>query len=167
MSNPSDPLTIVLIGHLCCDPAIDTEAQDASRALTVYERSRSEGDRKAIPLRPSARPCLFTLKPLTASSIRFVKGGNSDEEKVQRAVVTACHEYTDERGLPHRATEHGKVTEIDKRFSVGSDEWLDHLIETFGNSAIQELAAVVIQRAEASPKALAPFRLPRGSMLRV
>lgn len=167
MSNPSDPIAVVLIGRPANDPALNLDDPNAPKLLSAYERSRSEADRLALPLLPGQKPALFTLKPLSAAGVRFVKESPVDEVRAQRAVLVACHEFKDERGIDHKAADHGRLVEVDKRFVVASDEWLDHLLETFGNAAIAELAAVVLQRAEAGPRATTPFRLPRGSFLPV
>lgn len=167
MSNPSNLLPVILVGRPVNDPALDLTHGDASRLLTNYERSRSEEDLKALPLLPSKRPVTFILKPLSASGLRFVKESPSDETRAQRAVLVTCHSFTDENGIEVHADSKGKIIEGDRRFSVASDEWLEYLLETFGNAALMELAAVALQRAEAGPRAIAPFRLPRGSMLPV
>ena len=167
MSNPSSPLEVILISRQACDPALNLSHKDAPRLLSAYERTRSEADRAALPLVPGATPIQFTLKPLTAAALRFVKETANEETRLQRAVMSACHSYKDEKGMEHSAHNHGRSIEVDSKFSVGSDEWLEHLLVNFGNAAIMELAAVVLQRAEASPRALAPFLLPRGLMLPV
>jgi hypothetical protein len=165
MTNPSEPLSVMLIGVPCADPAIDLDAANVAKLLSAYEKSRSGADLKAIPLVPGARPSLFTLKPLNAAALRFVKSATGDVQ-AQWAVSAACHAFTDEAGVEHKAADHGRMIEGDgKKFHVASDEWTDLLLSLYGNAAIRELAAVIIDRSEAGPRAVAPFRLPRGSML--
>ena len=166
--NPSTPLDVCLVGTTSaqspnCDPALDLDAPGAAARLTAYERSRSDADRDALPLRPDAKPVLFTLAPLTAAGVRLVMN-ESGPRRAQNAVALACHEYTDARGATHKAADHGGLTPLGK-VHIAGEEWLDHLIDTFGNKAINELAALVIVRAEAGPSAVAPFALPLGLML--
>lgn len=167
MSNPSAPLEVILISRQACDPAINLSHKDAPRLLSAYERTRSESDRAALPVVPGATPVTFTLRPLTAAALRFVKETANEETRSQRALLTSCHSYKDERGMENLSHTHGRTIEVDSKFSVACDEWLEHLLVNFGNAAIMELAAVALQRAEASPRALAPFLLPRGLMLPV
>jgi hypothetical protein len=49
--------------------------------------------------------------------------------------------------------------------TIASDEWVEAVFDTFGAGAVREIAQVAIDRAEAGPRALAPFGLPRGLML--
>lgn len=150
---------------LSSDPAINLDAPGVSEALTRYARSRSEADRAKVPLRPDTRPSLFQLRPMSVAAVRWCKQVTG-EERAQRIVACACHEFTDEAGHAHLATDHGKIYEEEKaRFAVASDDWLQHLADLYGNGAIRELAEVALTRAEAGPRALSPFRLPPGSML--
>lgn len=163
--SPASTIRVMLIGTLpgarpaTCDPAIDL-AKTSALALTRYERERSEEARAEIVLVPGATPTLFEVQPLSASALRWVRSASDAETQWQRAFMVACHAYVDERGVDHRAK-----TEKPGLFVVASDEWLDDVFGAYGGAAVREVAQVALDRAEAGPRALAPFGLPRGLML--
>lgn len=173
MNNPSKPLRVLCIGTVpaaratpTCDPALDLDAPGVTAALSRYERERSDEARDAIPLRAGMRPALFTLAPLTARALATIEATPSGE--VNEALTTlsiACHHYTDAQGVDHHARDLGEVRNVAKGFSVASDDWTEHLFETFGSKQLVELAKVARDRAHARPGALDPFALPRGLTL--
>lgn len=168
--NPSTPLDVALVGATYgspnCDPAINLDAPGVASLLSAYERSRSDADRLALPLRPDARLSLFRVQPLTSAGARVVLG-ETGPRRAQNAVLLACHSFTDAAGVEHRAADYGGLQPLQpgSKVFIASDEWLDHIADLYGNKAINELAAVVIVRREAGPGALAPFALPPGLML--
>ena len=169
--NPSAPIKVALIGvttlHAAnCDPAINLDAPGVASKLTAYERSRSDADRGALPLREGARLSLFTVQPLTVAGQRVVMGVDS-VRRMHNAVLVACHEFTDAEGQVHRAADYGGVAPINpgSKVIMATDEWIDHIVSLYGGKALAELAAVIILRTEAGPAALAPFVLPPGLML--
>lgn len=146
-----------------CDPAFDLSSPGVAELLSRYERTRSDADLAAIPLRPDARPVLFEVSPLTPAGWRFVQdaiGATRDH----RAFTVACHAFVDERGVRHEATQHGG-TESTGAITQARDAWIEHVAGLYGEAAVREVASVAIQRAEAGPRAVAPFALPRGLML--
>lgn len=164
MSNPSQPLRVLLVGTIpgarpaTCDPAIDLAATTPA-ALTRYERERSDEARADIAMRPGMAPALFEVRPLTSRAWAWVQA-ESGERRVQCTIAAACHRYTDAEGHEHTAK-----TEMVGKLAIAPDEWVESLFDTFGAAAIREIAQVAIDRAEAGPAALAPFALPRGLML--
>lgn len=169
MTSPSRLLRVVQIGTLpgcvtpTCDPAIDLGAPGCAEALSRYERTRSDADREALPLRADSRPVVFEVLPLTPAAYRFAMdavGATRDH----RAFVVACHALTDERGVRHEATAHGGVDTVGA-ITQARDAWIEHVASLVGEAAIREVARVALDRAEAGPRALAPFALPRGLML--
>lgn len=167
--NPSTSLRLVLVGSTSqqspnCDPALDILAPGAAARLSAYERTRSDADRDALPLRPDARPSVFVVQPLTSAGMRLALDATG-VRRAQNAVLIACHAFTDALGVEHRASDHGGLTSVTKGVSIASDDWLDHLADLYGAKAITEIAAVVVQRAEVGPLAVAPFLLPLGLML--
>jgi hypothetical protein len=141
-----------------CDPAIDV-AKVTGEQLSRYERERSDEARAAIPLLPDTVPVLFEVQPLSAAALRWVKE-TTGEAMAHRAFLACCHAYTDERGAEH-------VAKVDAsgRIAMAGDEWLDKVFTAYGGDVVAEVARVAIDRAEAGPRALAPFALPRGLML--
>ncbi|MDB4930529.1 MAG: hypothetical protein JWM10_3013 [Myxococcaceae bacterium] len=172
MINRSAVLSVMLVAtvslqedSLSSDPAINLGAKGVSEALTRYARTRSDEDRAKVPMLPNQRPTLFKLSPMSVAAVRWCKQVTG-EERAQRVVACICHEFVDEKGTDHRAADFGKIYEEEKsRFAVAPDEWLQHIADLHGNGALRELAQVALDRAEASPRALSPFRLPAGSML--
>lgn len=164
MSNPSTPLRILLVGTIpgarpaTCDPALDV-ANTPAAALTRYERERSDEARAALALLPGASPVLFEVKPLTARAWSWVQS-ETGERRVQCIIAAACHRYTDANGIEHGA----KVEQVGK-ITIADDEWVEGLFDTFGAAAMREVAKVAADRAEAGPRALAPFVLPHGLTL--
>lgn len=164
MSNPSTPLRILLVGTIpgarppTCDPALDLVATTPA-ALTRYERERSDDARAGLVMLPGASPVLFEVRPLTARAWAWVQS-EVGERRVQYTLAAACHRYTDADGHEHAA----KVETVGK-IAIASDEWVDELFDTFGAAAMREVAKVATDRAEAGPRALAPFVLPHGLTL--
>lgn len=167
--NPSTPLDVALVGVTPgasnCDPAINLNAPNAAALLSAYERSRSDADRLALPLMPDGRLMLFRLQPLTAAGVRMAMEATGIR-RLQNAVLVACHEVTDAKGVTHKASDHGGLQTFGK-LSVASDEWLDFITMELGlgGKAVSELGSIVVLRAEAGPSAVAPFALPLGLML--
>jgi len=166
MSNPSSPLKVALIGSLpvhppTCDPAFDLE-KCTPEAVTRYERERSPEALAALPLREGASLSLFDVKPLTAQGYRFVKdvGGATRDHRVFKL---CCHSFKDEGGRTHDVRDHGGLQTMGNT-SEASDSWLEHVASLYGEAAIREVAKVALDRAEAGPRALAPFSLPLGLM---
>lgn len=171
MTNPAATIPVVLIGSRIgssaptCDPAINLDAPGAAAALSRYERERSPDALAALPLKPDARPVTFRVSPLSAAAWRVAGERTDPAGRMQYLVALGCHVYTDERGAEHKATDYGGLTCPRPSITLAPDEWIDHLHDAFGEDAIAELAKVIADRTEAGPKALAPFRLPRGLML--
>lgn len=167
---PGTLLTVLLIGSRSmqqptCDPAIDLDAPNVQKLLSTYERSRSDTDRAAIPLRPGVKPVLFKVQPfLNAPGTRYVKGAMGIE-LVHRAVQVCVHAYVGEDGVEVKASDRGYLAEISKGFVIANDAWVDELRAQCGDAGLAELAQIVHDRTEAGPRALTPFRLPPGLML--
>lgn len=166
--NPSRLLRVMLVGTLpgvhppTCDPAVDLSARPGA-LLSAYERTRSDADRAAIPLRPGASPSLFEVSPLTPAGYRYVRDAQG-AMRDHRAFRLCCHAFTDEHGQRHEAAQHGGIVTTGT-IAEASDDWLDHVAGLYGEAGIREVAKVALDRAEAGPRAVAPFGLPPGLML--
>ncbi len=167
MPNPARPLKIVLIGTLpavyppTCDPALDL-SKCKPESISRYERERSPEAFAELALKDGARPSIFEVSPLTPSGYRFVKdvGGAVRDH---RAFKLGCLAFMDEDGRRHEAKDHGGVT-TQAGASEATDTWIEHVASLYGEAAIREVAKVILDRAEAGPRALAPFSLPLGLM---
>ncbi len=145
------------------DPALDTSVTGAAALLSRHERERSEESVKALPLKPGVTPVVFRASRLASRAAAFVASAEG-EARTLRAILCGCHEYTDARGLPVTAKDHGGI-ETSGKIPLASDEWYEHLYEEFGLVALREIAAVIVQASEAPASALDPFALPPGLML--
>jgi hypothetical protein len=169
----TDPLDIALVttstlreDSLTCDPALELDTPGVDELLSIYAGTRDPADRAKLPLKQGGVLSLFRLNLLNSSALRFCKSAPSLEARVQWFVQVGCHRFTDEKGQEHLASQHGKLTDsADRKFKIASEEWLDHVRALYGNGALFELAQCIGDRAEASPRALAPFGLPPGSTL--
>lgn len=161
--NPSLPRQVMLVGR-CHDPAIDLSAKGISEKLTRYERSRSEADRVAIPLRDGVRPELYRVAPLTAGAWRAAGAETIQSRREMLLVQIAVHEYTDPNGVAVKASAFGEVSSAGD-FSIAADAWMDHLHERIGADGVAELAKVIDDWTRAGARAVDPFRLPRGQTL--
>lgn len=143
-----------------CDPAINLDASGVAALLSAYQRTRSDADRDAIPLRVGMRPALFEIRRISVSELRFVREAPTTALQLHRAFLAGCHAYTDAAGREHRA----KV-QSEGKASWASDEWLDDVGDAFGGQAIDEIGSAVIQWAQAPRGALAPFASVPGLVL--
>ncbi len=143
-----------------CDPAINLDAPGVAALLSAYQRTRSDADRDAIPLRVGMRPAIFEIRRISVSELRFVREAPTTALQLHRAFLAGCHAYTDAAGREHRA----KV-QSEGKASWASDEWLDEVGDAFGGQAIDEIGSAVIQWAQAPRGALAPFASVPGLVL--
>ena len=173
---PNQPLWIVQIGTLpgavppTCDPALDltakaTDGGSLRQALSDYEASRSPEDLARLPIKPGAAPVRFEVKPLVPAALRFAREASSDAMRAHRCFLCVCHAIKDSDGNDLRAEDFGPIKDLGRGMRQASDEWLDHVATLFGNDAVTEVATVAFERADAGPRALRPFALPRGRML--
>lgn len=142
------------------DPAIDFDASGIAMLLSQYQRSRSDADRDALPLRPGKRPAEFAIKRVTQGELRFIRDGRTPAEQAQRAFLAGCHAYTDADGREHKAKVH-----VEGALSWADDEWLERVGDEYGGAAIDEIGHAVIQWAQAPRSALAPFGSVPGLVL--
>ena len=143
-----------------CDPAINLDEPGVSMLLSAYQRTRSDADRDALPLRPGKRPALFEVRRVSVSELRFIREAPTTALQLHRAFLAGCHAYIDADGRDHRA----KV-QSEGKAAWASDEWLDEVGDAFGGQAIDEIGSAVIQWAQAPRGALAPFASAPGLVL--
>jgi hypothetical protein len=174
---PNAPLRIIQLGSLVganpptCDPALDLSAPargdnpSLRAALSDYEATRSPEDLARLPVKPGMALTLFEARPLVPAALRWAREAPSEAMRAHRAFLCVCHTYTDADGNERRAEEFGAIKDLGRGMRQASDEWLDHVAESYGNDAVVEVATVAFERADAGPRALRPFALPRGRML--
>jgi len=158
MTSPSATLPVVAIAHPG-DPALDLDAPEAGRLLSAYERSRSEADLAALPVRPGETLTRYALAPLSTAAYVVVRDVVGEAARDLFVVSVCCHSYTDGHG------QHTARTQRSGRVTIAEDEWLDELAASGGCQLFRELASVALRRAEVRPSALDPFALPRGLRL--
>lgn len=174
---PNTPVWIAQIGTLpgavppSCDPALDLAAKTATdggslrQALSDYEASRSPEDLARLPRVTGQSLTLFEVKPLVPAALRFAREAPSETMRAHRCFLCVCHAIKDASGNSILAEDFGPVKDLGRGMRQASDEWLDHVSALYGNDAIVEVATVAFERADAGPRALRPFALPRGRML--
>jgi hypothetical protein len=173
---PNAPVWIVQIGTLpgsnppSCDPAIDlsapaTDGGSLRQALSDYEASRSPEDLARLPVKRDQHLVRFEVKPLVPAALRFAREAPGEAMRAHRCFLCVCHSVKDADGNDLRAEDFGPVKDIGRGMRQASDEWLDYVSGLYGNDAIVEVATVAFERADAGPRALRPFALPRGRML--
>jgi len=142
------------------DPAVNFDDEGVSVLLAAYQRTRSDEDRAKLPLRSGMTPAEFEITRLNQAAMRWVRGGQTQLDQCQRALLAGCHRFTDAKGAEHPA----KVVKGDA-FAIADDAWLDTIADEFGGAAVLEIGAAVIQLSEARKAALAPFGSVPGLVL--
>lgn len=161
--SPSSPLWVAQIAGYG-DPAFDRDHDGFAAALRLYEQTRRPEHLAAIPLVPGARLTLWKLRPLTPAERTDVKGFATEDlrrfiafrtavvARIDGGAVSASGEVTGpERPAP--LMPNGKLT---------SDDWLTEQVADAGGGIVDELGALVLQRATVHPKAPRPYRLPQS-----
>src|SRR5574343_19998 len=97
MTSPSATLPVVAIAHPG-DPALDLDAPDAGRLLSAYERSRSEADLAALPVRPGETLTRYHLQPLSTGAYAAARDVPGESARDLFVVSVCCHAYTDSKG---------------------------------------------------------------------
>ena len=143
-----------------CDPAIDLDAPGIGTLLSVYQRSRSDADRDAIPMRPGMRPSLFEIRRISVRELRYVREAPTVAMQMHRAFLAGCHAYTDAQGREHRTK-----PEAEGRAAWAPEDWVDDVGAEYGGAAIDEIGTAVMQWALAPRGALAPFGSVPGLVL--
>lgn len=160
--NPSQPLRAIVCSHPG-DPAVDLSAPDALAALAQHARKRTPETLQAIPLKPGAALTLWTLRPLSGAEYAFVmRQGDGPEDvlsyaRCEAAFQLGVHGRTGPDGTANCApVQTGKLL-------FAPDSWMEDCWERLRAAGIQELGALVIQRARLGDPG--PFSLPAGTGL--
>ena len=146
------------------DPAFDTAHPQFAVCLARYIRTRSLDDLAKVPVLPGLRPALYLLRPLRTSERTDVL--NQPGEALQRfvAVCTAVHKVLVGASIADGKVSGGTVVEatVSKggALPMADAAWMDRLSEEAGGQIVDELGALVIQRANVHPTARGSYRLP-------
>lgn len=152
------------------DPAFDRAHPDYRAAVVRYARTRSAADMAKIPLRPGMAPRLYGVAVLTAHARSVVLDAPGPAERAVMAVRAGVVSVKAPDGAAEVPAYDAPAGDLG-RFAPAA--WAEKLAER-GASVVDELAAVVLHRAEhgdydeaegADP--LVPCELPRGARLAV
>jgi hypothetical protein len=157
VQDPIGPIEIVATNAHFFDPAIDMsdpegEGPSAEERLAEYRKTR---DLSALVKLPSLEFTRFACKPVPAAFERAALRGMAESVRYGFAVLVACHLVKMPDGSELRP---GKL----KPYSYGTQapdekEWLGLLTRKFGAATIDELGAVICERARLPEGARGPF----------
>jgi hypothetical protein len=156
--SPSQPLVVVSLN----DPAFDRRSPRWPDACAEYLTARHPDQIAALPVVQGEAPARFTLAPLSVAALDWCRRAESPDVQRVRAFSCAVTSYTDADGHEHKPE---KIVTTSDGFGEAVASWREHVAAEHGMSAVYELGAVAIQRAEVHPKALDPFVWPRGVAL--
>lgn len=152
------------------DPAFDREHADWPDLRDRYVETRALADLSRLPVKPGTWPSLFRIRPLTVAA--RATAHSSPAVSLQRLWAARLGVVSRVDGA--RVYGDGTVSDCnEKRFAThrGSnppqvtDEELDALLREFGGDLLDELAEVILHRANTSPRKLLPFPQPPPSAL--
>ncbi len=147
-----------------CDRAIDLDAEDQielKRALSDYEKSRSEEDLARIPKREGEEFTFWFVRRLTRQGRKWVDAASDLTDRVQRAVqcgLVGVH-------VPGQDEKRFKLTKVGGVSDILAEADLDKVYDQVGQIGLDEIAAVTLALSEAGEDDLAPFVRPPGLML--
>lgn len=156
--NPSEPMVVVSLN----DPAFDRRSSKWPDAMADYMAARHPDHIAALPVVAGAKPCRWTLEPLSPAALAWVR--RTDDANVQRmrAFLCSAHGYVDELDHEHKPA---KLTEAPEGFVEAPVEWRNAALREHGAGVVDELGDLAIQRATVHPRALDPFAWSRGVAL--
>lgn len=152
------------------DPAFDRAHADWDALRDRYVETRALADLARLPVRPGAWPTLFRVRPLSVSA--RATAHSSPAVSLQRlwaarlgvvARVDGPRVYGD--GAVSDCTEKRLATHRGSNPPQATDEELDAMVQEFGGDWLDELAEVILHRANTSPRKLLPFPQPPLSAL--
>lgn len=150
------------------DPAFDREHEDYGRALLAYAKTRTPADLAKIPCKPGKTPRLYGVRVLTVEARAFVTDTQGAATRDLNAVRVGVAAIKTGSGPEERPDIESK-SEI---ASLATREWCTRLGALGGGSLIDELAELVLRRADfgdydeaEGDSPLVHYALPRGSTL--
>ena len=152
------------------DPAFDRAHADWGALRDRYVETRALADLARLPVKPGAWTTLFRVRPLSVSA--RATAHSSPAVSLQRlwaarlgvvARVDGPRVYGD--GAVSDCQEKRLATHRGSTPPQATDEELDALVQEFGGDWLDELAEVILHRANTSPRKLLPFPQPPLSAL--
>jgi len=155
------------------DPAFDREHPAWVALRDRYVDTRSIADLAALPVLPEQQPQLWRVRPLTTAG--RATAYTSATPSLQRITalrlglvsrVDGPRTYDAVNGTIGGATEIALAQMPNAPLPQVTDAALDEASSQLGGDALDELADVILHRADASPRRVLPFPLPPLSTLR-
>lgn len=152
------------------DPAFDREHPDWLELRDRYVETRALADLARLPVKPGCHPTLWRIRPLTVAA--RATAYSTAAPSLQRlwaarlglvARVDGPRVYGD--GAVSDCAEKRLDTHRGSNPPQVKDEALDEAARQFGGDLLDELADVILHRANTSPKKLLPFPPPPPSAL--
>jgi hypothetical protein len=149
---------VVATNNMFFDPAIDMddpegEGPSAEERLAEYRKTR---DLSLIVKRPGEEFTRFVCKPMVAAFERNALRALHDGMRLGGAVLACCHLVKLPDGSELRPTSKLKPLSFGMQ-APDEKEWIDTLTRRFGSDTIEEIGAVIIQRARLPEGARGPF----------
>ena len=146
MSMDSAILWVAQVASPRTDPAFDLTAPTWDAAAKRYVKTRSAKDLAALPTKPGRKPRLWGVRLITPSEYATILAVQNGAQRAQVAFAAGCHQRIDPNGITARAT----LLDRPSRESpeVSSGEWVTEAQRLRGHQLIEEVASVVIRRAE-------------------
>jgi hypothetical protein len=161
-SNPLAPLEVVATNNMFFDPAIDMDDPDgdglsAEERLTEYRKTR---DLSVLVKRPGQEFTAFVCKPMVAAFERNALRPLHESMRLGGAVLACCHLVKLPDGSELRPTTKLKPLSFGMQ-APDEKEWIGELTRRFGSDTIEEIGAVIIERARLPEGARGPFPFTR------
>jgi hypothetical protein len=157
VQDPIGPIEIIATNAHFFDEAIDMddpegEGPSAEERLAEYRKTRDLG---CLVQKPGKEFTRFVCKPIPAAFERAVLRGVGESVRYGFAVLAGCHLVKLPDGSEMRP---GKL----KPYSYGTQapdekEWIGALTRKFGSATIDEVGAVICERARLPEGARGPF----------
>lgn len=166
--NPARDAWVASVG----DPAFDREHPEWIARRNRYADTRSVADLAALPVLPEQQPQLWRVRPLTtAGRATAYTSGASSLQRITAlrlglvARIDGPRTYDTVSGTVGGAAEVPLAQLAGAALAQVTDAALDEAGAHLGGDGLDELADVILHRADASPRRMLPFPLPPRSAL--
>lgn len=166
--NPARDAFVASVG----DPAFDRSHKEWETLRNRYADTRSIADLAALPVLPEQWPQLWRVRPLTtAGRATAYTSGASSLQRITAlrlglvARIDGPRTYDDVNGTVGGATEVALAQLAGAALAQVTEAALDEAGAHLGGDGLDELADVILHRADVSPRRMLPFPLPPRSAL--